>query len=189
MIMNASVTLRSWMVRRTMTAVAAMDVMDTTAPSVVRSFGERAPTLHADTVQCDCDMALETGAAQAYNEEAFRYFLEIERKRSEASSRPLLLLLVDLKTERSVDAAAANQLFSGLSACLRETDFVGWYRESKVVGAVLTQRASSHPAEMLSEISTRVLGRLAGHVPAGLLSRVQLRIYQLPARVEDERQN
>jgi hypothetical protein len=135
-------------------------------------------------------MALEIGAVHAYNEDAFRYFLEIERKRSEVSGRPLLLLLVDVKgLEDGIDTPTAHAVMSGLSACLRETDFVGWYRDKRVVGAVLTQRASKHPAEMLSEISERVSGRLARHVAASLAGRLQLRVFQMPARIDAECQN
>ena len=35
--------------------------------------------------------------------------------------------------------ATAAALFGGLGACVREVDFVGWYREGYVAGAVLTQ--------------------------------------------------
>src|SRR5207248_10164060 len=46
--------------------------------------------------RCTCGFAVE-GAEHSYNEEAFRYFLELERKRSQLSNRPFLLLLVDLR--------------------------------------------------------------------------------------------
>jgi len=133
-------------------------------------------------------MALQDGAAKAYNEEAFRYFLEIERKRSESSTRPLLLLLVDIRGADDVIVhATATQLFAGLAGCLRETDFVGWYRENLVIGAVLTQRPGTHRSDMVAEISDRILGRLTPQVAAGLARRLQLRVFQLPGRLEDDR--
>src|SRR5207249_10194531 len=82
--------------------------------------------------RCACGVALEGRLGEAYNEEAFRYFLAIERKRSERSGRPFLLLLVDLKEQSGVtvriDPMVAPKLFSALWLCLRETDCVGWYR-------------------------------------------------------------
>jgi hypothetical protein len=190
MITNAGVALRSWMVRRT-TTDAFRDVVRATVPSAdgpFRVFSRSDPT---EQDACSFDMEVEEVRVQAYNEEAFRYFLEIERKRSEGSSRPLLLLLVDVKGERGgdgvIDAATAAQLFGGLSACLRETDFVGWYREPRVVGAVLTQQhTSSQRTDMLSEISDRVLRRLSGYAPSTLVGRIQLRVFHLPVRPEDE---
>src|SRR5436190_8496415 len=94
-----------------------------------------------------CGFALQEGSGEAYNEEAFQYFLEIERKRSEISNRPFLLMLIEFErqegTDARIDPAMAAKLFSVLSLCLRETDFVGWYREERVVGAVLTQHSET----------------------------------------------
>src|SRR5713226_7136301 len=41
----------------------------------------------------------EPRLGRTYNEQTFRYFLSVEEKRSDRSSRPFLLLLVDLKEE------------------------------------------------------------------------------------------
>src|SRR6266446_4785495 len=88
-------------------------------------------------------VSLEGRLGQAYNEDAFRYFLEIERKRAARAHRPVLLLLLDLRDQPEIgpriDPMLAAKLFSGLWRCLRETDVVGWYREERVAGAVLTQ--------------------------------------------------
>src|SRR2546427_7764733 len=52
--------------------------------------------------------ALEDGPGHPYNEEAFQYFLEIERKRSELSNRPFLLMLVDFNKHQRIDAVTAD---------------------------------------------------------------------------------
>src|SRR5437879_6907293 len=81
-------------------------------------------------------VALEGRLGQAYNEQAFRYLLAIERMRSERSGCPFLLLLIDLKEQEGasarLDSMVANNLFSELWLCLRETDCVGWYHEKSV---------------------------------------------------------
>ena len=85
---------------------------------------------------------LEGQPAHACNESAFRYFLSIERKRSERSGQPFALLLVARKAAEGppafIDPGVATLLFSGLSLCLRETDSAGWYQQGTVAGAVLT---------------------------------------------------
>src|SRR5437773_6899511 len=54
---------------------------------------------------------------ETYNEEAFQYFLDVEERRSERSSRPFLLLLADLNgrpgTSLRMDPDVAAKLFSG----------------------------------------------------------------------------
>jgi hypothetical protein len=119
-----------------------------------------------------------------YTEETFRFFLDIERKRAEVSGRPFLLLLVDLKNESepgsTVDQEPARLMSSALSACVRETDFVGWYRAGRVLGAVLTQHADVELANMTETVTERIGGALRATLPLALADRIQLRAYQLP---------
>src|SRR4029077_18030827 len=96
-------------------------------------------------------VALEGRFGQAYNEEAFRYFLLIERKRAERARRPVLLLLLDLRGPPGrvrIEPGRATKLCSCRCRCLRETDVVGWCREDRVVGAVLTQVDDVVPLEV-----------------------------------------
>src|SRR5262249_31440674 len=74
------------------------DVLEGSLPSPVR---ERA----TEGVACACGLALETLREQIYNEEAFQYFLTIERMRIDAAGNHLLLALVDVKRA----SAAANR--------------------------------------------------------------------------------
>src|SRR5690349_1676502 len=99
------------------------------------------------------ELALEGGDHQIYGEEAFRYFMGIERKRSERSNSSFLLLLVE-STGRSDESRLgprlAAKVFSLMAPCLRETDFLGWYHEGRVAGAVLTQIGDAAGTEVSS---------------------------------------
>ncbi len=129
-------------------------------------------------------LAPEDPAGRAYNEEAFRYFLSNERMRSERSDRPFLLLLVDLKKQRGAsvrfDVAVAAQLFVGLGRCLRETDFVGWYRDRRLAGAVLTQLPDASSVDLCRVVRERASTALSESLPSDMFSRLQMRIFQLP---------
>lgn len=134
--------------------------------------------------RCSCGVALESRLGQAYNEEAFRYFLAIERKRSERSGHPLLLLLVDLKEQPGVnvriDPIVAPKLFSGLRLCLRETDIIGWYREERVAGAALTEVGDGPQTDVSRLVGQRVRGVLRECLPAEVARRLRVRVYQHP---------
>jgi hypothetical protein len=130
--------------------------------------------------------ALQDGAGQAYNEEAFQYFLEIERKRSELSNRPFLLMLVDFNKHPRIDGVTADKLFSVLSLCLRETDFIGWYREGRVAGAVLTQHGETDGDDLSDVVRARIEGALRLLLPAALARQLQARVYQIPPYVKSE---
>jgi hypothetical protein len=130
--------------------------------------------------------AMEDERRPTYDEQAFRYFLSIERERSERSNRPFLLLLVDLKAEpkspgdTEIDAASAKRLFETLWLCLRDTDFVGWYRSDRVVGAVLTQYAVLAGTDVSGVVVQRVRAVLHDHLPRNIGNRIQVRVYELP---------
>jgi hypothetical protein len=131
-----------------------------------------------------CGVALEGRLGRAYNEEAFRYFLEIERKRAVRLGRPCLLLLVGPKghpkLNTHISPVLAVKLFSRLWLCLRETDVIGWYREDRVAGAVLTQLAVGPP--QLDVIRQRVTDALAEGLPDSA-GRFHVHVYHLkPAR-------
>jgi hypothetical protein len=133
-------------------------------------------------------VALGSRLGQAYGEESFLYFLAAERKRSERSGRPFLLLLVDVKDQPDVsvriDPTLGAKIFSRLRLCLRETDFVGWYREERVAAAVLTQLEAGSLAEGCSEIDQRVNAMLREGLPPHLARNLRVHIYQLGPRVK-----
>src|SRR5438132_13824780 len=74
----------------------------------------------------------------------------------------------------------ANFLFSNLWRSLRETDFVGWYREERVAGAVLIELGDRRPTEVSRLIGKRVSERLYECLPSGVPRRLQVCIYQYP---------
>jgi hypothetical protein len=131
-------------------------------------------------------LALEDQTGQAYNEQAFRHFLTIERKRAARASRSFLLLLVSLRKEpgRSVtiDARAASRLFSGLALSVREVDFIGWYRQQRVAGAVLTQGLAMPEPTAVRAIGERVAQVLGQRLSRREAQRLKVRVLQLSRR-------
>jgi hypothetical protein len=128
-------------------------------------------------------------AYEAYHEEAFLHFLTVERKRAERAGRSMLLLLVEFRAEREreglMDASVATKLFSALAACVREIDFIGWYRSDRVVGAVLTQGSETPAQDVSQQIGERVAQAMAERLPSHVRHRIQVRILQLHSRVKN----
>jgi hypothetical protein len=128
------------------------------------------------------------GHGEAYNEEAFHHFLAVERKRAEISHRPFLLLLVEFEERSGVstplDGSIAAQVFSGFAEGLRDTDVIGWYREHRVAGAVLTDLNDVSEQVVREQVTRRVTAALRGSISARLHSRLRICVYQLPVRSE-----
>jgi hypothetical protein len=144
--------------------------------------------LAGDSDRCPYGVALEGRLGRAYNEEAFRYFLEIERKRAPRLGRPCLLLLAGLKNQAKpnmrIDPVTAARLFSGLWQCLRETDVIGWYREDRVAGALLTQLADGPLPEVSRLIRQRVSEALCQGLRSDVAGRLRVHVYELRPKLK-----
>src|SRR5499427_2010089 len=134
------------------------------------------------------NVVLPEGCGPVYNEEAFRYFLQIERKRANRSNSRFLLLLVDLKKDEQqssgFDAATSVKLFAAMLPCLRETDFIGWYRQGRVASAVLTQVGDTQGVEVSNLVASRIREAVGQNLPSSVSERLQVRVYQVPASTD-----
>ena len=118
---------------------------------------------------------------QAYNEDAFRYFLSIEQKRVERTGHSFLLLLVKARSngqpEEPFSSLVASRVFDALSLTLRDTDFTGWYRQGYVAGAVLTQlETKEHDVNRV--IVERVTRAIADRLPPSLGDQLEVRLVE-----------
>jgi hypothetical protein len=136
-----------------------------------------------ESERCSCGLAMVSRIGHAYNEEAFRYLLAVQRKRSERSGRPFLLLLVSLHDPTGADGVfprpVAQELFSAMCRAFRETDFMGWYREQRVAGAVLTELEGTSQDDVSDLIVARASERLVEALPPFISSRLQIHICQI----------
>ena len=119
--------------------------------------------------------------ARAYNEAAFRHFLAIERRRAEYSNRSVLLVLVSLRSDNGrvhMPEASATAILGGLAEAVREVDFVGWFREGRVAGAVLAQGSAGDAHQLMARRVRQILGN---RLSSKQSNRLRVRIVQLSA--------
>jgi|SRR6185436_1255710 hypothetical protein len=134
--------------------------------------------------ECTCGFAL-AGHGAAYNQEAFRFLLDIERKRFEASGEPFVLLLIDHRDRRAgsgINSAIGAGVFASLTGSLRDTDVIGWYRQGRVIGAVLTHLGDAPVVDVSRQMADRVTRALASDLPNELARQLRVRVYQPQAR-------
>jgi len=116
----------------------------------------------------------------ALNEESFHRMIALERKRTERSRNPFLLML--LETSDSLESDDHENLLSKalstLSDSIRETDVSGWYKGSSVVGVMFTQLGSETATVnmMLARVNTTLRTALG----AEPFSRVSISIHLFP---------
>lgn len=95
--------------------------------------------------------------SEVLNEEVFHQTIARERKRSERSQRPFVLLLIDTANDQPGDDQShlLLDMLSALQGATRETDVTGWYKTNVVVGVMFTEIVLDNDA-VLSTILARI---------------------------------
>jgi lipopolysaccharide/colanic/teichoic acid biosynthesis glycosyltransferase len=81
------------------------------------------------------------GEGDFYPEAAFDRMLYLERKRTERSRRPFLLMLLNIEglSSSPENSNPAKEIGAALSSCIRETDIKGWFERGKIIGIIFTE--------------------------------------------------
>jgi lipopolysaccharide/colanic/teichoic acid biosynthesis glycosyltransferase len=120
--------------------------------------------------------------------EAFRRMIALERKRSERSRKPFMLLLLDmgdhLPSERN--GKILGKILSALSATTRDTDVTGWYSNKCVVGVMFTEISIEGSGSIPSTIINRVTQTLQSNLSLEQFNRVTLSFHVFPEDWDQE---
>lgn len=118
-----------------------------------------------------------------YDEKTFHTTLTLERKRTERSKRPFILMLLSL--ERIPVDANGSDLYKNIVSCIassiRDIDVLGWYKAGAILGVIFTEIAESKPAEDC--ILSRVKTNLAGCLSPLQLTRIEISFHFFPEEV------
>jgi len=116
------------------------------------------------------------------NEEAFHRMISLERKRTERSRKPFLLMLLDmgngLRSDKSENAL--DRILSALSLSTRETDITGWYKKNSVVGVMFTEFGAEDRNSILSTIMTRVSETLRNNLSSRQFGVISISFHLFP---------
>jgi len=98
------------------------------------------------------------GERGVLNEGTFKRMISVERKRTERSRKPFLLMLLDMGTCQGSErnGKALDSIVSALLASTRETDVTGWYKNRATVGVMFTELVVDDKNSILSTMLTRV---------------------------------
>ena len=98
---------------------------------------------------------------RALDEESFRRVIAIERKRTERSKAPFVLMLVEIANQNTAKTTPALEtVVSSLLTASRDTDVVGWYKGKTTIGALFTGLVSGEKSAILMTILTRATSTL-----------------------------
>lgn len=86
--------------------------------------------------------ARETAKFALLAEPSFTRILTLERKRTERSGKPFILVLLNLRRAREMNGDyhhLLHQVVGRVTAFMRETDVIGWYQNEEILGAIFTE--------------------------------------------------
>ena len=116
------------------------------------------------------------------NEAAFHRMISLERKRTERSRKPFLLMLLDMGDGLYSDSneKALDKVLSALSLSTRETDVTGWYKKNVVVGVMFTEFGVDDRNTILTTVMTRVSETLRTNLSSHEFNQISISFHLFP---------
>lgn len=115
------------------------------------------------------------------DEQSFRRVIAIERKRTERSKAPFVLMLVEIASQNGArQAPALETVMAALLASSRDTDVVGWYKGNSTIGALFTGLVSGEKSAILMTILTRATSTLREELSFEQFSLISISLHYYP---------
>jgi lipopolysaccharide/colanic/teichoic acid biosynthesis glycosyltransferase len=131
---------------------------------------------------------VSAGKREVLNETTFNRMIAIERKRTERSKQPFLLML--LETGRHQDSPRnggyLESMVSALLSSIRETDVIGWYKDRTIVGVMYTGLMVNNKNSVMSMILGRMSVTLGDSLTSDQFSQVTISFHFFPDDWDDE---
>jgi lipopolysaccharide/colanic/teichoic acid biosynthesis glycosyltransferase len=126
--------------------------------------------------------SLSAGEREVLSERAFRRMIAIERKRTERTREPFLLMLLEAGTQAATGAngTALDKIASALLASSRETDLIGWYKDGTIVGVIFTGLVVKDKNSILGTILSRVKAMLRDELAFEQFNQVSISFHFFP---------
>lgn len=146
--------------------------------------------LHVDDALSRTDPLFESVSTERtiLSEDGFKRMIAVERKRTERSREPFLLMLLETGEQRTTSkhGRALDRVVDAMRLSTRETDIVGWYKEQTTVGVVFTGLNVEDRNAVLSTILARVSAALRSELTSEQFGQISLSFHFFPDQWQDE---
>ena len=119
-------------------------------------------------------------------EEFFTYLIALERKRSDRSGKPFMLILLDIGRLSGSDVQAPNgsikKVLAALGGSVRETDTIGWYQGKNQLGVLFTEFGAAQEDFHYDILSKRVLTALHHCLGEDERRRLKVSLHHYPEK-------
>jgi lipopolysaccharide/colanic/teichoic acid biosynthesis glycosyltransferase len=158
-----------------------------------RTIGEEVVNLQGslDGVGLLATRAVSTGDRGIVNEEAFHRMISLERRRTERSRKPFLLMLLDTGDQLPSEANGKilAKILAALSVSTRETDVAGWYKSDCIVGVMFTEIGPEGRTSIVGTMIARLSDALKNSLSFEQFNRVSISFHVFPEDWNQEAPN
>jgi lipopolysaccharide/colanic/teichoic acid biosynthesis glycosyltransferase len=136
----------------------------------------------------DCESARMQAAStlmqnrEVLSQDTFMRVMAIERKRTERSRQPFLLMLLDAGDAELAgkNSRALARIPPILLSSTRDTDVVGWHKDRTTVGVIFTGLIEGDRASILNTMLSRVSNALRGNLTFDEFNQVRISFHFFP---------
>jgi lipopolysaccharide/colanic/teichoic acid biosynthesis glycosyltransferase len=115
-------------------------------------------------------------------DDEFQRMLSLERKRTERSRKPFLLMLIDLGDHgpSGHDEKVLANILSALALSTRITDIPGWFKNNSIIGVLFTEIVIDDRSSLLATMMARVSACVSKNIPLQRLDQVSISFHLFP---------
>ena len=116
------------------------------------------------------------------DETTFRRMIAIERKRTERSKAPFVLMLLEAAGDRGPKKSVTTlkRVAAALLSASRDTDLVGWYKDDAIIGTMFTGLIVNDKRAVLDTFLAKVSTALQEELTADEFNRVRISFHLFP---------
>jgi lipopolysaccharide/colanic/teichoic acid biosynthesis glycosyltransferase len=131
------------------------------------------------------DPLLEPASAMKrlpFDDVTFRRMIAIERKRTERSKSPFVLMLLEAVSGhgQKKNSVTLSRVATALIAASRDTDLVGWYKDGAIIGTMFTGLIVNDKRAVLDTFLAKVSAALQEELTAEEFNQVRISFHLFP---------
>jgi lipopolysaccharide/colanic/teichoic acid biosynthesis glycosyltransferase len=118
----------------------------------------------------------------ALDETTFRRMIAIERKRTERSKAPFVLMLLEAVRDdgQKSSSATLHRIAAALLTSSRDTDLIGWYKDDEIVGTMFTGLIVNDKRAVLDTFLAKVSTTLQNELNDDEFNQVRISFHLFP---------
>jgi len=120
-------------------------------------------------------------------ENIFLYKLCGERKRTDRSEKPFLLMLIEINQVLQADPGGEvlKNILSVLSSSTRDTDICGWYQYGYLLGIIFTEIDAIETQEAREAILSKIRTKLAENILPEVMKKLSVSFHFYPEKYDN----